>query len=151
MASCAQQQPKKVSKEEPLYWTVHTDSVWKQILSKDQYDVLRRSGTEWAFSSPLNTEKRDGIYLCAADSTQLFSSVDKFNSGTGWPSFSAANNLEYEWDGRATEVRCITCGSHLGHLFKDGKHTNSHNENRYCINGDALIFWDGVVYERGDR
>ncbi len=150
-SACAQKTTKTEPKQDPLYEVTYTQQEWKQILSDDQYYILRRSGTERAFTSPLNYEKRDGIYLCAADSTQLFASRDKFDSGTGWPSFSGANNLEYEWDGRATEVRCITCGSHLGHLFKDGKYTNSHNENRYCINGDALLCTDGTVLERGDR
>ena len=139
IAISCKQEPKKM-KTEPLYSTVHTDSVWKSILTPLEYKVLRRSGTERAFTSPLNNEKRDGYYICAADSTILFTSPYKFNSGTGWPSFSGGNNLEYEWDGRATEVRCMTCGSHLGHLFKDGEYTNSHNENRYCINGAALKF-----------
>ena len=130
----------KEPKKEMLYEVVHTDAEWKDILTSDQYYILRRSGTERAFSHELNYEKRDGYYMCAADSTILFTSVNKFDSGTGWPSFSGGNNLEYEWDGRATEVRCITCGGHLGHLFKDGEYTNSHNENRYCINGAALKF-----------
>ena len=139
--SCQGQYAKEdVRKMPTLYTTVHTDDVWKEILTKDEYYVLRRAGTERAFSHPLNNEKGDGFYTCAADSTILFTSPYKFNSGTGWPSFSSAQNVEYEWDGRATEIRCMTCGSHLGHLFKDGEYTNSHNENRYCINGTAIKF-----------
>ena len=139
--SCQGQYAKEdVRKMPKLYEVSHTKEEWKDILTPDQYYILRRSGTERAFSHPLNKEKRDGYYMCAADSTILFTAVNKFDSGTGWPSFSGANNLEYEWDGRATEVRCITCGGHLGHLFKDGEYTNSHNENRYCINGGALLF-----------
>ena len=139
-SSCAQKKLDKIPKEEKLYEVTHTEEEWKQILTPDEYYILRKSGTERPWSSPLNSEKRGGLYVCAADSTQLFVSDDKFNSGTGWPSFSGAKNLEYEWDGRATEVRCITCGGHLGHLFKDGMYTNSHNNNRYCINGIALKF-----------
>ena len=137
---CKVQESKKMPAPEVMYTTVHTDAEWKEILTPMEYKVLRRAGTERAFTHPLNEEKRDGYYICAADSTILFTSPYKFNSGTGWPSFSGGNNLEYEWDGRATEVRCITCGSHLGHLFKDGMYTNSHNDNRYCINGTALKF-----------
>ena len=133
-------QVKETPKMPTLYETVHTKEVWKEILTKDEYYILRRAGTERAFSHPLNNEKRDGFYTCAADSTILFTSPYKFDSGTGWPSFSSAQNVEYEWDGRATEIRCMTCGSHLGHLFKDGEYTNSHNENRYCINGTAIKF-----------
>ena len=120
----------------------HTTSEWIELLSPSQYRIMRLGGTERAFSSHLNHEHCDGYYVCAADSTILFTSPTKFNSGTGWPSFSGGSNLIYEWDSYASanEVRCGTCGSHLGHLFKDGKWTNSHNENRYCINGDALIF-----------
>ena len=138
--SCQGQVKEQKHKMPALYETVHTDAEWREILTPIQYSILREAGTEYAFSSPLDKEFGDGYYICAADSTQLFTSPYKFNSGTGWPSFSSGNNLEYEWDGRATEVRCMTCGSHLGHLFKDGKLTNSHNDNRYCINGEALKF-----------
>ena len=138
MLSCVTAQNEKKQEQPPLYEVVHTDAEWKQILTNDQYYILRRSGTERPFSSPLNHEKRGGFFVCAADSTQLFSSDDKFDSGTGWPSFDAANNLEYEWDGRALEVRCITCGGHLGHLFKHEGFTEKNL--RYCINGDALRF-----------
>ena len=125
-------------KEQPLYETVHSEHEWMEILTPIQYRVLRQSSTERPFSSPLDKEKRSGLYVCAADSTQLFQSEDKFDSGTGWPSFDAAKNLEYKWDGRALEVKCITCGSHLGHLFKDEKFTEKNL--RYCINGVALRF-----------
>ena len=129
---------KKEYKQEKLYEVVKTNDEWKEILTPDQYYILRRSGTERAFSHELNYEKREGYYVCAADSTILFTSVNKFDSGTGWPSFTGGNNLEYEWDGRATEVRCITCGGHLGHLFHDiGP---GPDKARYCINGAALMF-----------
>ena len=134
-SSCAQE---KKEKEETLYSVNHTDKEWKELLTDKQYNILRRSHTEPRFSSKLNDEKRDGLFFCAADSTQLFRSVDKFDSGTGWPSFDAANNLEYEWDGRALEVRCFHCGGHLGHLFKDEGFTEK--DLRYCINGDAMFF-----------
>ena len=130
----------KQPKQEVLYEVTHTDAEWRDILTPSQYHIMRMSGTERAFSHKLAKETRDGYYVCAADSTILFTAPNKFDSGTGWPSFSGGTNLEYEWDGRATEVRCISCGSHLGHLFKDGMYTNSHNDNRYCINGTALKF-----------
>ncbi len=137
--SCSGVSQKTDQNNEPLYTEVHTDAEWKKILTDEQYYILRRSGTERPFSSPLNSEKRGGLYVCAADSTQLFVSDDKFDSGTGWPSFDAAKNLEYEWDGRALEVRCISCGGHLGHLFKHEGFTEKNL--RYCINGDALTFF----------
>jgi len=138
LAKSCSQTPKQEYKEEKLYEVEYSDKEWREILTPSQYRIMRHADTEYPFTSPLNYEKRGGLYLCAADSTQLFSSDDKFNSGTGWPSFDAANNLEYEWDGRALEVRCITCGSHLGHLFKHEGFTDK--DLRYCINGDALIF-----------
>ena len=138
VVSACSQGPQK--KTDPLYEVTYTTTEWMDILSPNQFRIMRLAGTERAYTSPLDKEFGDGYYICAADSTILFTSNNKFNSGTGWPSFSGGNNLEYQWDGSATEVRCITCGSHLGHLFKDGEWTNSHNENRYCINGAALIF-----------
>ena len=136
--SCSQTPKKEEYKEEPLYEVTHTDKEWREILTPEQYRILRQAGTEYPWTSSLNWEKREGIYVCAADSTYLFYSEDKFDSGTGWPSFDAANNLEYEWDGRALEVRCITCGGHLGHLFKDEGFTDKNL--RYCINGAAIRF-----------
>ena len=121
-----------------IYEVTYSSEEWRDVLTPDQHYIMRRSGTERAFSSPLNYEKRDGYYICPADSTILFIAPNKFDSGTGWPSFTGGNNLEYEWDGRATEVRCITCGSHLGHLFHDIGPGD--DKARYCINGDALIF-----------
>ena len=136
-ASCEAQ--KKVEpKEEKLYEVEYTDAEWQELLPPSTYRVMRKAATEYPFTSPLNKEKRGGLYVCAADSTHLFTSDDKFDSGTGWPSFDAANNLEYEWDGRALEVRCITCGGHLGHLFKHEGFTEKNL--RYCINGVALRF-----------
>ena len=137
LVKCSSTEAQKKT-EEPLYTTVHTDKEWREILTPSQYKILRRAGTEYPFTSPLNNEKRPGLYYCAADSTHVFNSDDKFNSGTGWPSFDTARNVEYEWDGRATEIRCITCGSHLGHRFNNEGFTEKNA--RYCINGDALIF-----------
>ena len=136
LARCNSQQKKYQPPK--LYEVTHTDKEWRQILTPMEYYVMRKAGTEQAFTHDLNYEKRDGYYVCAADSTILFVARDKFDSGTGWPSFSGGNNLEYEWDGRATEVRCITCGSHLGHLFHDiGP---GPDKARYCIDGTALKF-----------
>ncbi len=121
----------------------HTDAEWKQLLTADQYDVLRRAGTEMPYSSPLNDEHRRGVFSCAGCALDLFSSDTKFDSGTGWPSFWRPLNgaaLERPDNGLVmtrTEVLCRRCGGHLGHVFDDGPHPTGL---RYCMNGVALTF-----------
>ena len=134
---------------------LNSDVSWcmQYILSGAQYNILRKGGTERQKSSILNTftTANVGIYTCAGCNTPLFSSADKFSSGTGWPSFSTALEgvEEEELDPiRATldgkEVRCATCGGHLGDLFNDGwiyRGTSAAKTGkRYCIDGAALIF-----------
>jgi len=136
------------------YALQHTDREWAYILSGPQYNILRQGGTERQKSSILNTftMANVGTYTCAGCATPLFSSQDKFSSGTGWPSFSAtlAEGVEVEdvdpvraaLDGR--EARCSTCGGHLGDLFNDGwiyrGSSAAKTGKRYCIDGGALIF-----------
>ncbi len=121
----------------------HTDAEWKQLLTADQYDVLRRAGTEMPYSSPLNDEHRHGVFSCAGCALELFSSDTKFDSGTGWPSFWRPLNgavLERPDDGLGmtrTEVLCRRCGGHLGHVFDDGPQPTGL---RYCMNGVAMTF-----------
>lgn len=121
----------------------YTDEEWKQRLSPGAYAVLRRQGTERAFTSPLNGEKRPGTFLCAGCGQALFASKDKFESGTGWPSFTAPlpAAVETETDEShgmvRTEVRCARCGGHLGHVFEDGPRPSGE---RFCMNGVALQF-----------
>jgi peptide-methionine (R)-S-oxide reductase len=121
----------------------HTDAQWRQLLTPEQYDVLRAAGTEAPFSSPLNDEHRAGIFGCAGCGLDLFSSTTKFDSGTGWPSFfKAMDNAVLERDDSTlgmtrTEVLCRRCGSHLGHVFDDGPQPTGL---RYCMNGVALRF-----------
>ena len=121
-----------------------SDAEWRQLLTAQEYYVLREAGTERPFSSPLNNNKKSGVYVCAACQTPLFSSETKFESGTGWPSFYKplyAKNVEEKVDrtmGMArTEVLCQVCGGHLGHVFDDGPKPTGL---RYCLNGDALKF-----------
>jgi peptide-methionine (R)-S-oxide reductase len=120
-----------------------SDAEWRAALTSDRYRILRGRGTERAFSSPLNAEKRSGIFVCAACGEKLFSSATKFESGTGWPSFwrplddAVGTRLDRSWLMVRTEVYCARCGSHLGHVFGDGPEPTGL---RYCINGLALNF-----------
>lgn len=121
----------------------HTDAEWRQLLSPQQYAVLRTAATEMPYSSALNDEHRTGIFGCAGCGQDLFSSATKFDSGTGWPSFwKALSNAVLErqdnTSGMArTEVLCSRCGGHLGHVFDDGPEPTGL---RYCMNGVALRF-----------
>jgi peptide-methionine (R)-S-oxide reductase len=123
-----------------------TDSQWRAILSPAAYEVLRQSGTERAYTSPLDDEQRAGIFACAGCARPLFSSKTKFDSGTGWPSFWAplAGAVATRDDGslgvERTEVHCTRCGGHLGHVFEDGPPPTGL---RYCLNGVALRFLPG--------
>lgn len=121
-----------------------TETEWKKELTPQQYYVLREKGTERAFTSPLNANKKKGVYHCAACNTPLFSSDTKFDSGTGWPSFYKplfADNVEEDKDVSLgmvrTEVLCKVCGGHLGHVFEDGPAPTGL---RYCLNGVSLTF-----------
>ena len=120
-----------------------TEDEWRQELSPEQFAVLRKEGTEPAGSSPLNQEKRDGMFLCAGCEAELFPSDTKYESGTGWPSFYAPveDAVETRTDFKLviprTEVHCGRCGGHLGHVFDDGPAPTG---KRYCLNGVALSF-----------
>lgn len=121
-----------------------SEAEWRQRLTEDQYAVLREEGTERAFTSPLNDEKRTGVFHCAGCDNALYSSEHKYDSGTGWPSFwqpirEDAVGYKDDWYlfMKRTEVHCARCGGHQGHVFEDGPPPTGL---RHCINGLALTF-----------
>lgn len=120
-----------------------TEAQWREILSPQQYEILREEGTEHAHSSPLLHEKRAGTYDCAGCGLPLYASQDKYDSGTGWPSFIRAlpdavgTRKDTKFFMVRTEVHCRRCGGHLGHVFDDGPEPTGE---RHCINGLSLKF-----------
>ena len=120
-----------------------TDDEWRKTLTPEQFHVLREHGTERAGTSPLNVEKREGIFMCGACGQPLFTSDTKFESGTGWPSFyrpiegAITTTTDRSYGMTRVEVQCSRCGGHLGHVFPDGPKPTGE---RYCMNGVALKF-----------
>ena len=131
------------SEQTKTFEVTKTDAEWKRTLTPGQYNVLRKQDTELAWSSPLNNEHRKGSFCCAGCGLPLFSSSAKFDSGTGWPSFTAPieNAVETSVDRSLVtvrvEVHCRRCGGHIGHVFDDGPPPTGR---RYCMNGLAMTF-----------
>ncbi|HUW02289.1 MAG TPA: peptide-methionine (R)-S-oxide reductase MsrB [Acidimicrobiales bacterium] len=133
-----------MARDERSFPVTKSNIAWQMQLDETRYRVLRRGATEVAFSSDLVDEKRSGVYRCAGCDAELFTADDKFDSGTGWPSFTkpgdpSAIGTRRDWKLvlPRTEVHCATCGSHLGHVFGDGPRPTG---KRFCINGLSLDF-----------
>lgn len=131
--------------QDKQYPVTKSEAEWKAELNPQEFKILRKKGTERAFSSELNKVKQSGTFVCAACGNALYKTKNKFDSGTGWPSFDRPideKNVDYRPDRiggyEATEVVCADCGSHLGHVFNDGPRETTGK--RHCINGVALDF-----------
>jgi peptide-methionine (R)-S-oxide reductase len=131
------------ARSEKAFPVNYSDEEWRRRLTPEQFYVLRNHGTERAGTSPLNREKRTGIFHCAGCDQALFRSEDKFESGTGWPSFTqpiagaVGESVDKSFFMTRTEIHCSNCGGHLGHVFPDGPKPTGL---RYCMNGVAMTF-----------
>ena len=137
-------QAEKKGSNQVIEKVVKTEDEWKKALTPEQFNVLRKHGTERAFTSPLNDNHQKGVFVCAACGLTLFNSAQKFDSGTGWPSFWApidpshiGTTVDRSFFQTRTEVHCARCGGHLGHVFDDGPKPTGL---RYCMNGVSLKF-----------
>ncbi len=143
---CQTKSNENSSTGDKVYPVSKSDSEWKKELSPEAYEVLRKKGTEYAFSGKFYDFKEKGVFICAACGNELFDSKTKYNSGSGWPSFYQPINkesIDLEIDQSLGETReeivCAKCGGHLGHVFPDGPKPTGL---RYCVNSISLDFKD---------
>ncbi len=135
--------PARADTDAPYVTVTLSEAEWRERLTGAEYEILREEGTEPAFSSPLHDEKRAGTYICAGCELPVYSSETKYDSGTGWPSFTEAlpdavrTKEDTSFFITRTEVHCRRCGGHLGHILNDGPPPEGL---RHCINGLALDF-----------
>jgi peptide-methionine (R)-S-oxide reductase len=135
--------PGRASSARGPFEVTKSEAEWRRILTPQQFYVLRQHGTEYAGSSPLDREKRRGVFHCAGCDLPLFSSDTKYDSRTGWPSFwqplpnAIGTSIDRSFFSVRTEVHCRRCGGHLGHVFNDGPPPTGL---RYCMNGVAMTF-----------
>lgn len=130
--------------QEKVYEVKKTDAQWRAELTSEQFNVLRRAGTERPHTSPLNKQYTEGTLICAGCNAPVYDNANKFDSGTGWPSYDQAiegqveRDVDYKIGYARTELKCNTCGGHLGHEFNDGPRATTGK--RHCINGVAMQF-----------
>jgi peptide-methionine (R)-S-oxide reductase len=146
LSSCSSRSTKVMASPETTFEIAKTEAEWRSVLSPEQFNVLRKHGTERAHTSSLDKEYGKGTFVCAGCDLPVFSSETKYNSGTGWPSFYAplegavGTSIDRSFFTTRTEVHCHRCGGHLGHVFDDGPAPTG---KRYCMNGVALKFIPG--------
>lgn len=144
LLSCQSKAQQSEKNSEKVYTVVKTEQEWRQLLSQQEFYVLREAGTERPFTSPLNKQYDAGTLICAACNAPLYDNLNKFDSGTGWPSYDRAiegaveRDVDYKIGYARSELKCATCGGHLGHEFNDGPARTTGK--RHCINGVALKF-----------
>lgn len=142
LASCGESAV--AARKERTFRVTRTEAQWRERLTRSEFQILREAGTERAYSSPLNDEKRRGTFTCAGCNNPVYSSTHKYDSKTGWPSFwqpidngAVGTSTDYKIGYPRTEVHCADCGGHLGHIFGDGPRPTG---KRHCINGLAMNF-----------